>query len=56
MFACDRAIGTYKNKSKYAKLRENAFQSTMDGEIVCRAWLAEFFRLRGKVFVDDNVI
>lgn len=56
MFACDRAIGTYKNKSKYAKLRENAFQSTMDGEVVCRAWLKEFYRLRGKVFVDGNVI
>ncbi len=56
MFACDRAIGTYKNKSKYLRLRENAFTSTMDGEKVCRAWLAEFFRLRGKVFVDEQII
>mmetsp|Transcript_44463 Transcript_44463/g.32565 ORF Transcript_44463/g.32565 Transcript_44463/m.32565 type:complete len:148 (-) Transcript_44463:511-954(-) len=55
MYSCDRAIGTFKNKEKYRVLRENAFKSTMDGEVVCRAWLKEFFRLRGKVFVDDNV-
>jgi starch synthase len=52
IFACERALGTYKNKAKYLKLRQNAFDSTMDGERVSRAWLAEFFRLRGKVFVD----
>jgi len=28
----------------------------MDGERVSRAWLAEFFRLRGKVFVDQDII
>jgi len=28
----------------------------MDGEIVSKAWLAEFFRLRGKIFVDYTVI
>ena len=52
IFACERGLGTYKNKAKYLKLRQNAFDSTMDGEKVSRAWLAEFFRLRGKVFVD----
>lgn len=56
IFACERAIGTYKNKAKYLKLRENAFNSTMDGEIVCKAWLKEFFRLRNKVYVEDSVI
>ena len=56
VFACDRALGTYKNKDKYLKLRENAFRSTMDGEKVSRAWLNEFFRLRGKIFVDQDII
>lgn len=28
----------------------------MDGERVSKAWLAEFYRLRGKVFVDEDVI
>lgn len=38
------------------KLRKNAFKSTMDGETVSKAWLGEFFRLREKVFVDENII
>lgn len=28
----------------------------MDGEIVSRAWLKEFYRLKGKVFVDEAII
>lgn len=56
IFACERAIGTYKNKTKYLKLRENAFNSTMDGEKVSRAWLKEFFRLRDKIFVDEVIV
>lgn len=56
IFACERALGTYKNKAKYLKLRENAFHATMDGEKVSKAWLAEFYRLRGKVFVDHKII
>ena len=28
----------------------------MDGERVSRAWLAEFYRLRNKVFVDQDII
>lgn len=28
----------------------------MDGETVSKAWLGEFFRLREKVFVDENII
>jgi hypothetical protein len=49
-------LGTYKNKAKYLKLRENAFNSTMDGEVVSKAWLKEFCRLRGKVYFEDNII
>lgn len=54
--AMERAIGTYLNKPKYLKLRENAFKATMDGEVVSKAWLGEFFRLKGKIFVDYTVI
>jgi len=43
--AIERANNTYLNKEKYNKLRENAFRATMDGDIVCRAWLNEFCRL-----------
>lgn len=56
IFAIERAIGTFKNKVKYLRLRENAFKATMDGEVVSKAWLAECFRLRGKIFVDYTVM
>ncbi len=49
-----RAIGTYNNKAKYARLRVNSFEATMPGEIVCKAWLEEFYRLRGKIYFDFN--
>lgn len=39
VFAIQRAIGTFRNKPKYHKLRENAFAATMPGEQVCIAWL-----------------
>ena len=39
-----------------AQARENAFNATMDGEIVSKAWLAEFYRLRGKIFIDYTLI
>lgn len=38
------------------KLRENAFKATMDGEVVSRAWLGEFFRLSGKKYYDFRVV
>ena len=28
----------------------------MDGEVVSKAWLAEFFRIRNKIFVDFTVM
>ena len=52
IFAIERALGTFSNKQKYAKLRMNAFNATMPGETVCKAWLKEFYRLRGKIYVD----
>lgn len=54
--AIDRAVGTFHNKQKYEKLRENAFKATMDGEIVSRAWLGEFFRLSGKKYYDFRIV
>lgn len=56
IFAIQRAIGTFANKEKYQKLRENAFRATMPGEQVCKAWLQEFHRLRGKVYFDFKVM
>lgn len=37
-------------------MRENAFNSVMDGSKVSKAWLSEFYRLRDKVFVDEDII
>ena len=28
----------------------------MDGEIVSKAWLGEFYRLRGKIFIDYTIV
>ena len=56
IFAMDRAVGTFRNKKQYNKLRENAFKATMDGEIVSKAWLSEFYRLRGKIFIDYTIV
>ena len=52
IYAIERAIGTYRNKPKYQRLRANAFNATMPGEKVSKAWLQEFFRLRNKVYYD----
>jgi len=52
IFAIERAIGTYRNKPKYLKLRQNAFNATMPGEVVSKAWLFECFRLREKTYFD----
>ena len=56
MFACKRALGTFSNKAKYTRLRENAFKSVMDGAIVSEAWAREFYRLRNKVFVNSKTV
>ena len=56
IFAMERAVGTFRNKQKYMKLRENAFKATMCGDKVSRAWLGEFCRLRGKIFIDYKVV
>jgi glycogen synthase len=54
IYAMKRAIGTFNNKAKYARLRVNSFEATMPGETVCKAWLEEFYRLRGKIYFDFN--
>ena len=51
----ERAIGTFRNTEKYRILRENAKKSTIDGATVARAWCGEFYRLRGKVFIDKEI-
>jgi glycogen synthase len=54
--AMERAMMTFRNKPKYHKLRENAFQATMSGEVVCKAWLGEFYRLKGTKFLNQKII
>lgn len=54
-FAMERAIGTFRNKIKYNKLRKESFKSCMDGAIVSRAWLQEFHRLKNKVYIDITI-
>ena len=52
----ERALVTFRNKPKYHKLRENAFKATMSGEVVCKAWLGEFYRLKGTKFMNQKII
>jgi hypothetical protein len=54
IYAMERAINIYRNKAKYERLRVNAFAATMPGETVSKAWLEEFFRLKGKLYFDFN--
>ena len=56
VYAMERAVGTFKNKQKYLKLRKNAFKATMDGEVVSKAWLNEFYRLKEKIFIDYRIV
>lgn len=49
-----RAIGIFNNKHKYEKLRVNAFNATMPGETVSKAWLTEFYRLKQKVYYEHE--
>jgi len=56
IFAMERAMGTFRNKPKYLKLRKSAFKATMDGEIVSKAWLNEFYRLKEKIYVDYRIV
>lgn len=48
----ERSFNLFKNKEKYKILRKNAFESTIDGADVSRAWNKEFHRLFNKTFID----
>ena len=50
--AIRRAIDVFHDKAAYKKLRKNAFNATMAGETVCKAWLAEFERMIGCNLLD----
>jgi glycogen synthase len=56
IYAIERAVGTFRNKPKYMKLRSNAFKACMDGEIMSKAWLGEFYRLKGKIFINYKIV
>ena len=51
-----RAINLFKNKDKYYKCRENAFNSVIDVKDVGKNWCKEFYRLRGKIFFNVNEV
>ncbi len=55
IYAMERAIGTFYNAEKYKALREYSRKSTMDGARVTREWAKEFYRLRGKMFIDQDL-
>ncbi len=54
IYAIERAINIYRNENLYHKLRENAYNATMDGATVSRAWCGEFYRLKGKMFYEPT--
>ena len=52
-YAIERAMKLFSaDKPGYLRLRENAFKSVITCEMVARAWLMEFYRMHGKVFID----
>jgi hypothetical protein len=56
VYAIERSLVIFKNKKKYAVLRKNAFESTIDGAEVSRAWNKEFHRLFNKTFIDPSMM
>ena len=55
IYAVERAMAVYANPEKYAIIRKNAFESTIDGAEVSRAWDKEFHRLFNKTLVDPKL-
>eukprot|EP00921_Rhytidocystis_pertsovi_P013784 GHVQ01022382.1.p1 GENE.GHVQ01022382.1~~GHVQ01022382.1.p1 ORF type:complete len:1848 (+),score=155.63 GHVQ01022382.1:2238-7781(+) len=52
LYAMERAIRLFGDRSKYLLLRKNARASVISCEQVARAWLGEFCRLRRKMAVS----
>lgn len=55
VYAIQRSIALFNNKSLYDVARKNSFAATVDGEKVSRAWNKEFYRLKGKVYSEPIV-
>jgi glycogen synthase len=55
VYAIRRALDVYYNKKLYNIIRKNAFEATVDGDKVARAWNKEFYRLKGKIFYEFNL-
>ena len=51
-----RAVKLFNNRLEYEQCRLNAFNSTQDVMDVARAWATEFYRLKGKIFFDNNEV
>ena len=56
LYAVERSLRVFKNKQAYALLRENAANAVMASEVVARAWLEEFCRLRRKLPYNNTEI
>jgi len=54
LYAMERALRVFSDKSKYEHLRKNARASVITCEQVGRAWLGEFCRLRRKIAVTKE--
>ncbi|PHJ19571.1 glycogen synthase [Cystoisospora suis] len=54
LFAIERALRVFGDRSKYEQLRLNARASVVSCEESARAWLGEFARLRKKIPVNEK--
>ena len=51
-----RSVKLFNNRLEYEQCRLNALNSTQDVMDVARAWATEFYRLKGKIFFDNNEV
>ena len=54
--AMGRAVQLYHSKEEFHICQKNAFRSSIDVMDVAKAWGTEFYRLKGKIFCDNNSI
>ena len=54
--AMGRAVQLYHSKEEFHICQKNAFHSSIDVMDVAKAWGTEFYRLKGKIFCDNNSI
>ena len=50
--ALEKAYEAFQDHESYEILRRNAFDSVIDVVDVSKQWLSEFYRVRGKIFIE----